>query len=238
MPASCAARTTVGRLQHDFQCVVEREGAPADARAQGLAVEELHHHVRLAALERARVGRLDDVRVVDVASGRGLAKKALDEGGARVGPSQQNLQRAVVLGDEVLHLVAGAHASCTNPSHAAQLLGDERAWRERIGPHLRCSRYPAARRLARIEVMGADLLGEGAVFASDYRVLRPLSSGGMGSVFVVEQVSTGAQPALASSPRLRERFEQEARVSSRIQSDHVVSVLSAGVDAATNQPTW
>lgn len=90
--------------------------------------------------------------------------------------------------------------------------------------------------MARIEVMGADLLGEGAVFASDYRVLRPLSSGGMGSVFVVEQVSTGAQPALASSPRLRERFEQEARVSSRIQSDHVVSVLSAGVDAATNQP--
>lgn len=65
----------------------------------------------------------------------------------------------------------------------------------------------------------------------------------MGSVFVVEQLSTGARralklmhPALVSSPKLRERFEQEARVGARIPSDHVVAVLSAGIDDASGMP--
>jgi serine/threonine protein kinase len=91
--------------------------------------------------------------------------------------------------------------------------------------------------------MGNDLLGAGSVFAGDYRVVGPLSSGGMGAVYVVEQLSTGARralklmhPALVSSARLRERFEQEARVSARIPSDHVVAVLAAGVDDASGLP--
>src|SRR5438046_2332621 len=39
-------------------------------------------------------------------------------------------------------------------------------------------------------------LSEGMVFAGDFRVVRPLSAGGMGAVYVVEQVSTGMQRAL------------------------------------------
>lgn len=88
-----------------------------------------------------------------------------------------------------------------------------------------------------------DLLAPGAIFASDYRVVAPLSAGGMGSVFVVEQLSTGARralklmhPALVSSLKLRERFEQEARVGARIPSDHVVAVLAAGIDDASGMP--
>ncbi len=86
-------------------------------------------------------------------------------------------------------------------------------------------------------------LTEGMVFAGDYRVVRPLSAGGMGAVYVVEQVSTGMQralklmhPQLVTDPALRRRFEQEARVGSQIDSEHVVQVLAAGVDAPSGMP--
>jgi TPR repeat protein len=86
-------------------------------------------------------------------------------------------------------------------------------------------------------------LASGSVFARDYRVLRPLNEGGMGAVYVVEQLSTGSQRALklmhpqfVQDPRSRQRFEQEARVGARIESEHVVQVLAAGVDDATGYP--
>ncbi len=86
-------------------------------------------------------------------------------------------------------------------------------------------------------------LAPGVTFAADFRVVRPLSRGGMGSVYVVDQLSTGRQralklmhPDLAQSPELRRRFEQEARVGARIASDHVVEVIAAGVDDATAMP--
>jgi TPR repeat protein/tRNA A-37 threonylcarbamoyl transferase component Bud32 len=88
-----------------------------------------------------------------------------------------------------------------------------------------------------------DLLAPGAVFAGDYTIVRPLSEGGMGALYVVQQVSTGAQRALklmhaqlVRDPRLRQRFEQEARVGSRIESEHVVQVLGAGIDEASGMP--
>ena len=87
------------------------------------------------------------------------------------------------------------------------------------------------------------LLGAGSVFAGDYRIVRPLNQGGMGAVYVVEQISTGKQRALklmhaqlVSDPELRRRFEQEARVGSRIASEHVVEVHAAGVDAPSGMP--
>jgi serine/threonine protein kinase len=86
-------------------------------------------------------------------------------------------------------------------------------------------------------------LEPGSLFAGDFRVLRRLGAGGMGALYVVEQVSTRAQralklmqPELVSDVRLRQRFEQEATVGSRIESDHVVKVLGAGIDAATETP--
>src|SRR5277367_6803460 len=41
---------------------------------------------------------------------------------------------------------------------------------------------------------------------------------------------------LVEDPRLRQRFEQEARVGASMASDHVVEVVDAGVDAATGMP--
>lgn len=88
-----------------------------------------------------------------------------------------------------------------------------------------------------------DALTPGAVIARDFRVVRALSAGGMGSVYVVEQLSTGAEralkvmhPLLARDVKLRERFEQEARTGSRIDSEHVVQVIAAGVDDDSQTP--
>jgi len=65
----------------------------------------------------------------------------------------------------------------------------------------------------------------------------------MGAVYVAEQLSTGRKralklmhPSLVSDAKLRERFEQEARVGAKIPSDHVVQVIAAGVDEATGAP--
>ncbi|MFT3775884.1 MAG: protein kinase [Minicystis sp.] len=86
-------------------------------------------------------------------------------------------------------------------------------------------------------------LAPGAVFARDYTIVRPLSEGGMGAIYVVQQISTGAQRALklmhqelVREPRLRQRFEQEARIGSRIESEHVVQVLAAGIDEPSGMP--
>ena len=86
-------------------------------------------------------------------------------------------------------------------------------------------------------------LAFGALFGGDFRIVRPLRSGGMGAVYLAEQVSTGAMralklmhPQLTQNPSLRKRFEQEARVGAKIKSDHVVTVISAGIDAQTQAP--
>lgn len=80
----------------------------------------------------------------------------------------------------------------------------------------------------------------GNVFARSYRVARPLRSGGMGAIYVVEQLTTGAlralklmRPELCANERLLQLFEQEARIGHRIRSDHVIQVLDAGVEQGT-----
>ncbi len=89
----------------------------------------------------------------------------------------------------------------------------------------------------------AATLRAGATFAVDYKIVAPLNAGGMGAVYVVEQISTGKQralklmhPQLVADPALRRRFEQEARVGAKIDSEHIVEVHGAGVDAATGLP--
>ncbi|HMJ15468.1 MAG TPA: serine/threonine-protein kinase, partial [Polyangiaceae bacterium] len=86
-------------------------------------------------------------------------------------------------------------------------------------------------------------LETGALFGRDFRVLRPLRAGGMGAVYIVEQLSTGKQRALkvmaselAMDAATRERFVLEARVGAQIDSDHVVEVVTAGVDEQTQAP--
>ncbi|WP_437912052.1 serine/threonine-protein kinase [Sorangium sp. So ce302] len=77
----------------------------------------------------------------------------------------------------------------------------------------------------------------------EFRIVRPLSAGGMGAVYIAEQASTGKlralklmHPQLCADARLRERFEQEARVGALVESDHVVQVIGAGVDTASGVP--
>jgi eukaryotic-like serine/threonine-protein kinase len=90
---------------------------------------------------------------------------------------------------------------------------------------------------------GVTMLESGQLFAGDYRVVKPLSSGGMGAVYIAEQLSTGKQralklmhPQLIADPDLRRRFEQEAHIGARIESAHVVEVQAAGVDATSGIP--
>jgi serine/threonine protein kinase len=80
------------------------------------------------------------------------------------------------------------------------------------------------------------LLDVGGVVANEYRVLGLIGGGGTGYVFEVEQQSTGARralkvirPELLRDDRERERFRREALHAARIESDHVVSVIAAGV---------
>ena len=92
--------------------------------------------------------------------------------------------------------------------------------------------------------MGSLLqLEAGTVFGGDFRIVSMLERGGMGAVYVVEQLSTNKRRALklmlatrASDPALRKRFEQEARVGALIPSEHVVDVIAAGVDAESQIP--
>ena len=86
-------------------------------------------------------------------------------------------------------------------------------------------------------------LSPGTTVAGDYRIVSPMAQGGMGEVYVVEQVSTGKRralklmkPELLSDAALVARFEQEAKIGGLIESDHVVEVVGAGVDRSLGMP--
>ncbi|MEZ4410005.1 MAG: HAD-IA family hydrolase [Polyangiales bacterium] len=86
-------------------------------------------------------------------------------------------------------------------------------------------------------------LTPGMEFGGDFVVVRPLAQGGMGAVYVVRQRSTQKERALkilhpefVRDPQTRSQFVQEATIGSAIDSDHVVDVVAAGIDAATNTP--
>jgi formylglycine-generating enzyme required for sulfatase activity/tRNA A-37 threonylcarbamoyl transferase component Bud32 len=81
------------------------------------------------------------------------------------------------------------------------------------------------------------------VVGRDFRVVKHLASGAMGAVYIVDQLSTGKQramkvmsPELAENDRARERFVLEARVGGKVESDHVVEVVTAGIDEASGTP--
>lgn len=65
----------------------------------------------------------------------------------------------------------------------------------------------------------------------------------MGTVYLAEQRSTGRKRAVkvlnarfAKDPKGRERFAREAKLNAAVESDHVVEVISAGVDDESGVP--
>lgn len=86
-------------------------------------------------------------------------------------------------------------------------------------------------------------LAPGAVFAGDFEIINLLAEGGMGAVYVAKQRSTGKERALkvmqaqfVTDSRNRDRFTREARAGSQVDSEHVVEVVAAGIDAMTKLP--
>lgn len=86
-------------------------------------------------------------------------------------------------------------------------------------------------------------LKPGTVIGGDFKILRMLAKGGMGAVYVAEQLSTGSEralklmhPHLLDDQKSRDRFTQEARVCARIESEHVVKVIGAGIDGDDKIP--
>ena len=79
---------------------------------------------------------------------------------------------------------------------------------------------------------------QGKVYGADFRIQKPLCAGGMGKVFVAEQLSTGKRralklmaPELVTDPRMRDHFALEAHAAAMVESEHVVEVVASGVDA-------
>ncbi|HEX8952233.1 MAG TPA: serine/threonine-protein kinase, partial [Polyangia bacterium] len=83
-----------------------------------------------------------------------------------------------------------------------------------------------------------DELPAGASLDDKYRVVRHLSSGGMGAVYEVEHRGLGKRlaakllkPELARRADLLERFRREARAASAIGHEHIIEVTDLGQTA-------
>src|SRR5215831_17900799 len=72
--------------------------------------------------------------------------------------------------------------------------------------------------------------------AQKYRILRPLGSGGMGTVFLAEQIGVGDRPValkllqrkLLDDPEFLARFHVEASSTGRIRHPNVVTIYESG----------
>ena len=93
------------------------------------------------------------------------------------------------------------------------------------------------RRSAPAKRTSASDLGLGTDFAG-HRIEAEIGRGGMGVVYRARHVALDQPralkliaPALAADPDFRARFEREARLAASVDSEHVVTVHHAGVDA-------
>ena len=75
-------------------------------------------------------------------------------------------------------------------------------------------------------------LAPGAILARRYRLIRALSEGGMGRVWVAEHVGLAREVAVKVltdeaplTPVTRDLFQREARATARVECPHVVRVL-------------
>lgn len=88
-----------------------------------------------------------------------------------------------------------------------------------------------------------DVLQFGVLFHARYRLVRRIKGGSMGAVFEVVDENTNSRralkvmlPSLVQDSKHRERFAQEATITGGIESDHIVRVLDAGIDAQSGMP--
>ena len=84
-------------------------------------------------------------------------------------------------------------------------------------------------------------LTAGQSFASDYELLRPLGTGGMGEVWLARERPLGRHVALkamreSDDPARSERFAREARALAALDHPSILPVLRAGTDPATRRP--
>jgi serine/threonine-protein kinase len=80
-------------------------------------------------------------------------------------------------------------------------------------------------------------LAAGAIIGGKYQLDRPVSRGGMGSIWAGRHLQLGApvavkfmDPSYVASPAFRARFEREARAAANLKSPHVVAVQDYGID--------
>jgi serine/threonine protein kinase len=78
----------------------------------------------------------------------------------------------------------------------------------------------------------------GALIDGQFRLHHQIGEGGMGTVWAAEDLRLGRMVAakflskhLATQPRVRERFQREARMTARVRSTHVVQVFAEGCTA-------
>lgn len=87
------------------------------------------------------------------------------------------------------------------------------------------------------------LLSEGTLFGARYRIVRCIAAGGMGAVYEVIHTETNRRHALKvmhahlfKSEEMRDRFKREARITADIESEFIVYISDAGIDASTRMP--
>jgi serine/threonine-protein kinase len=91
--------------------------------------------------------------------------------------------------------------------------------------------------------MDLQQLRPGDVFAGRYRVVRMIRAGGMGAVYEVEDTATRRHralklmhPSLVQAADSRMRFQREVFIGAELETEHVVEVLDAGLDAQSQVP--
>jgi serine/threonine-protein kinase len=94
-----------------------------------------------------------------------------------------------------------------------------------------------------VEPPNIAFLQAGVTFHQRYHVVRCIKAGAMGAVYEVADEITNSRralkvmlPGIVEDAALRARFALEARITGSIESDHIVRVSDAGIDAASGMP--